>query len=265
MSTHAEKIALITGASGGIGEAFAHILAADGYMPVLVARSEEGLNRVRGEVAAGGGKPCVVLPLDLGEPGATQRLQDELEARALAPDVVINNAGFGLTGPALQISAREQLGMIDLNVRCLTDLTLRFLPAMVAKRRGGVINLGSVAAFLPGPNMAVYFASKAYVVSFTDALHEELKGTGVNAMSLCPGPVETGFQARAGMKEARRMSSAATLTATQVAELGWAGFKRGDRQVIPGLANKLMAYATRGAPRTALLPFAGRAMARARA
>ncbi len=265
MSRMQGKIGLVTGASGGIGEAFAHILAQDGYSLVLVARSADGLNRVRGVIAGKHSTSVTVIPLDLSQDGATQVLTDELAARSMSPDVVINNAGFGLVGKAAFLSLDQQLNMIDLNARALTDLSLRCLPAMLERKSGGIINVASVAAFLPGPNMAVYFATKAYVVSLSDALHEEVRGSGVNVMSLCPGPVETGFHVRAGMKDAQRLSPIRLPSPGSVAAQGWAGFLAGERQVIPGLANKIMAYAARGAPRRALLPMASRAMARTKA
>jgi short-subunit dehydrogenase len=155
--------------------------------------------------------------------------------------------------------------MIDLNVRALSDLTLRFLPKMIAKGSGGVINVASTAGFMPGPNMAVYFATKAYVMSFTEALFEETKGSGVTLTTLSPGPVETGFQRRAGMKQASALSPIIPKTAMAVAEAGWAGFKAGERLVIPGTMNKLAAYALRGAPRRVILPVIRRAMGTAKA
>ncbi|TMJ35284.1 MAG: SDR family NAD(P)-dependent oxidoreductase, partial [Alphaproteobacteria bacterium] len=170
---------LITGASGGIGEAFAHVAAGEGHPLILVARTEAELHRVRGVVIARYAVPVTVIVLDLSKPGACDELANELEARKLAPDILINNAGFGLIGKAAELPRENQLQMIDLNVRALSDLTLRFLPAMIAKGSGGIINVASTAGFMPGPNMAVYFATKAYVMSFTEALFEETKGSGV--------------------------------------------------------------------------------------
>ncbi len=171
-----DRLALVTGASGGIGEAFAHELAAAGYALVLTARQEQELNRVRGVIAAKHQVPVTVIAMDLGDAGACDRLASELAARNLVPDLVVNNAGFGLVGPAAALPAADQLAMIDLNVRALTDLSLRFLPAMLARKSGGIVNVASTGAFMPGPNMAVYYATKNYVLAFSDALHEELKG-----------------------------------------------------------------------------------------
>jgi short-subunit dehydrogenase len=174
--------------------------------------------------------------------------------------VVVNNAGFGLIGPMAELSRNEQLQMIDLNVRVLTDLTLHFLPAMVARKAGGIINVASIAGFMPGPMMAVYFATKNYVVSFGDALNSELRGSGVTLTTLCPGTVKTGFQARAGQNE-----RGSTLSAFDVASQGWAGFKAKRRVVIPGIFNQLVAYGLRAMPRRLSLPFIKQVMVRRRA
>lgn len=251
---------LITGASGGIGEGFAHCAAGDGHPLLLVARNDAELHRVRGIVIARYAVPVTVVTADLSRAGACETLAKELEARAMVPGIVINNAGFGLVGKATRLGREDQLNMIDLNIRALTDLTLRYLPGMLATGTGGVINVASVAGFMPGPNMAVYFATKAFVISFTDALSAELRGKGVTLTSLCPGPVETGFQARAGMKNARRLSRSALLSAQAVADAGWRGFKEGERMVIPGVLNTLTAYGLRAAPRRLILPFVRRAM-----
>ncbi|MGE0237361.1 MAG: SDR family NAD(P)-dependent oxidoreductase [Parvibaculaceae bacterium] len=256
---------LITGASGGIGEAFAHVAAGDGHPLILVARSEAELHRVRGVVIARYAVPVTVIVLDLSKTGAGETLANELAARKLEPEILINNAGYGLIGKAAEIAREDQLQMIDLNVRALTDLTLRFLPGMIARGSGGIINVASTAGFMPGPNMAVYFATKAFVLSFTDALHEETKGTGVTFTTLSPGPVDTGFQRRAGMKTARALSRVVPKGAMAVAQAGWAGFKEGERLVVPGTMNKLTAYALRGAPRRVILPVIRRAMGAAKA
>jgi short-subunit dehydrogenase len=254
------KLALITGASGGIGEAFGHVLAAEGYDLVLVARRDQELHRVKGVIAAKKEVQVHVVALDLSESGATEALAAELAERNLIPSVVINNAGFGLVGPSVELSREEQLGMIDLNARVLTDLTLRYLPGMITAKSGGIINVASVAGFMPGPMMAVYFATKNYVVSFGDALASELKGTGVTITTLCPGTVKTAFQARAGQNE-----RSSTLSAFDVATQGWAGFKAKRRVVIPGMFNQLVAYGLRMTPRRISLPFVKQVMGRRRA
>lgn len=248
-------LALITGASGGIGEAFAHLLAAEGYELVIASRKESELNRVKGLIGAKLDVPVTVIGLDLSRQDAGEILQNELEARNQSPDVLINNAGFGLLSLAVKASREEQLNMIDLNVRTLTDLTLRFLPAMLARKRGGVINVASIAAFFPGPYMAVYYATKGYVMSFTDALSSELKGRGVTLTSLCPGPVITGFQSRAGMTGLKALKYAGKVTAQDVALAGWNGFKAGKRVVLPAPVDAFTAYFGRLLPRRVMMPF----------
>jgi uncharacterized protein len=254
------KLALITGASGGIGEAFGHVLAGEGYDLVLVARRDQELHRVKGVITAKLPVAVHVMALDLNEAGAVESLMAEMASRNLVPAIVINNAGFGLAGPMAELSRDEQLRMIDLNVRVLTDLTLRFLPAMVASKSGGIINVASVAGFMPGPMMAVYFATKNYVLSFGDALNSELRGTGVTLTTLCPGTVKTGFQARAGQNE-----RGSTLSAYDVASQGWTGFKAKRRVVIPGIFNQMTAYGLRITPRRLSLPFIKQIMSRRRA
>jgi short-subunit dehydrogenase len=256
---------LITGASGGIGEAFAELLAKEGYALALVARNEGELNRVKGVLSARHETPVLALPFDLSLPQSCDELQMALVQSGFEPDILINNAGFGLAGNAVELPRAEQVQMIDLNIRSLTDLSLRFLPGMIARRTGGLINVASVAGFMPGPGMAVYFASKAYVLSFSDALAEELRGTGVTVTSLCPGPVETGFQRRAGMRTDRFAGPVKPLSAAEVASAGWTAFRNGERMVVPGFANKLAAYGGRSAPRRLLLPILRRAMGNAKA
>lgn len=257
-------LVLITGGSGGIGEALAHRAAADGHAVALAARSKAELDRAAAGIIAKHGVAAHVFAVDLATAQGCDSLAAQLEEHALVPDILINNAGHGLVGKAAMLPREAQLAMADLNVRSLTDLTLRYLPGMLARGRGGILNLASTAAFMPGPNMAVYFATKAYVLSFTDALAEECRGRGITVMSLCPGPVATGFQARAGMKEVNAMRMAGLVSAEEVAREGWEGFKAGKRMVIPGAANKLAAYATRGAPRRLLLPLLNRVMASVR-
>ena len=256
----ANKLALITGASGGIGEAFAHVLAAEGYDLVLVARRDQELHRVKGVITSKLPVAVHVMALDLNETNAVETLPAEMAGRGLAPAIVINNAGFGLAGSMAELSRDEQLRMIDLNVRVLTDLTLRFLPAMVADKSGGIINVASIAGFMPGPMMAVYFATKNYVLSFGDALNSELRGSGVTLTTLCPGTVKTGFQARAGQTE-----RGSTLSAFDVASQGWAGFKAKRRVVVPGFLNQIIAYGLRLTPRRISLPFIKQVMGRRRA
>ena len=244
--------ALITGASGGIGEAFARILAEEGWSLFLVARREHELNRVAGVCHAEYGVEVHVMRADLSVQEEIARLMARLDQLDFRPDVLINNAGFGLAGRAAELSRADQLRMTDLNVRAMTDLTLRLLPHMRAQRAGGVINVASLAGFMPGPGMAVYFATKAYVLSFTDALAHELRGEGVTISALCPGPVKTGFFATAGMRRTLLSRLLPMSTARSVARDGWQGFKEGRVIIVPGLVNKLVAHGTRFTPRALL-------------
>jgi uncharacterized protein len=245
-------ITLITGASAGIGAELARVFAEHGHELALVARREHRLVELADEIAGAGRPRPHVLRIDLEQPGAVTLLAAELIARDLEPANVVNNAGFGLVGQATRLDRSEQLAMIDLNVRALTELSLAFTDG-VARHRGGILNVASLAAFLPGPGMAVYYASKAYVLSFTEALHHELKGRGVRVTALCPGPVATEFQARAGLQKENRMLA---LSAARVARIGYRGFMRGDRVVVAGMRNRIVASLLPLTSHALLLPFA---------
>jgi uncharacterized protein len=249
-----KPITLITGASSGIGAELARVFAAHGHQLVLVARREDLLTALADEIAGSGRPRPVVLAADLTQSDAVLRLAGELSARDLEPAIVVNNAGFGLTGRAVELDRDEQLAMIDLNVRVLTELSLAYVDCL-ARHRGGILNVASVASFVPGPGMAVYYASKAYVLSFSEALHVELAGRGVRVTALCPGPVATGFQARAGMEPAESgQGSILAIPASRVAEIGYHGFMRGRRVVIAGLGNRLAVAVLRLLPHWLLLP-----------
>src|SRR3984885_16077035 len=253
-----KPVTLITGASAGIGGELARVFARNGHELVLVARREDRLLRPRGESAPAGRPRPVVLPIDLEQRDAVARIAAELSSRGLEPAIVVNNAGFGLAGAAAELSHAEQIGMIDLNIRALTELSLNFVDSL-ARHRGGILNVASVAAFLPGPGMAVYYASKAYVLSFSEALHGELKRRGVRVTALCPGPVPTEFQARSGMR-VDRSQQLLTLTADRVAQIGYDGFMRGKRVVVAGLANKIAVVLLRLTPHALVLPMIERHM-----
>ncbi len=242
--------ALVTGASSGIGRELAAVLAREGYALVLVARRTEPLRALAEQLERAQGTACVVVGADLGTPEGVAQVTREVEARGLVLEVLVNNAGFGLAGPVASLPAESQLGMIDLNIRALTALTRAFLPGMVARGRGYVLNVASTAAFLPGPLMAVYFASKAYVLSLSNALHEELRGQGVRVTALCPGYTETEFATRASEHQRPRLFGGplGTGNARQVAEVGYRGMKRGRAVVIPGFLNKLSAWFVRFTP-----------------
>jgi short-subunit dehydrogenase len=180
-----------------------------------------------------------VLRADVARIDAARRIGEQLSALGLEPEILVNNAGFGLVGAAVELARAEQLAMIDLNVRALTDFSLAFTESLV-RHQGGILNVASVASFVPGPGMAVYYASKAYVLSFSEALHQELGPRGVRVTALCPGPVPTEFQARAGVKE-QKYPRVMTRTADEVAAEGYRGLKENRRVVIPGFANKAIA------------------------
>jgi hypothetical protein len=249
-------ITLITGASAGIGAALAHEFAAHGHELVLVARREQALGALADAIAAKGANRPTVLRADLARADAVQGIAEALDQRGLEPDVVVNNAGFGLLGAADELDRAEQLAMVDLNVRVLTDLSLAFIDSL-KRRRGGILNVASIAAFLPGPGMAVYYASKAYVLSFSEALHRELKPKGVRVTVLCPGPVPTGFQARAGMSD-DALPRILTRSAEQVARDGYRGLMEGRRVVVPGSANRVVTTAVRFTPHRILLDLIAR-------
>jgi uncharacterized protein len=244
-------VTLITGASGGIGAALAHEFASHGHDLVLVARREQALGALADAIAAKGANRPTVLRADLARADAVQGIAEALDQRGLEPDVVVNNAGFGLLGAADELDRAEQLAMIDLDVRALTELSLAFIDSL-KRRRGGILNLASIAAFMPGPGMAVYYATKAYVLSFSEALHRELKPKGVRVTALCPGPVPTEFQARAGMS-GDIFPRLLTRSAVQVAKDAYRGLMQGRRVVIPGVANRAVITAIRFTPHRILL------------
>jgi short-subunit dehydrogenase len=238
MTQELRPVTVITGASSGIGAALAHVFSAHGHEVVLVARREQALNAVAESIAAKGRPRPTVLRLDVARVDAARDIAEALVRRSLEPEIIVNNAGFGLLGTADKLDRAAQLAMIDVNVRALTELSLAFVESL-ERRKGGILNVASTAAFLPGPGMAVYYASKAYVVSFSQALHQELKPRGVRVTALCPGPVLTEFQARAGM--ARDFFPAFLVrSAEAVAENAYRGLKQGRALVIPGLPNKLV-------------------------
>ncbi|MGH6783903.1 MAG: SDR family NAD(P)-dependent oxidoreductase [Sphingomicrobium sp.] len=239
-------VTLITGASAGIGLELARVFAGHGHELALVARREQQLAAFAEMLATGGRPRPAVLPVDLGRRDAVQQIGQELSARGLEPQFVVNNAGFGLLGHAAALSREEQLAMIDINVRTLTELSIAWLDQLT-RHRGGLLNVASVAGFLPGPGMAVYYATKAYVISFSEALHRELAPTGVRVTVLCPGPVPTEFQARAGMPDDG--SSMLAISAERVARAGYRGLMQGRRMVVPGLGNKAVVALSRLVPR----------------
>lgn len=258
-----KPVTLITGASSGMGAELARVFAAHGHELVLVARREAELAALADAIAATGAPRPTVLVADLGRREAVATIAGELNARGLDVANLVNNAGFGLAGASAALSRDDQLAMIDLNVRALTDLSLTFADSL-ARHRGGILNVASIAAFLPGPGMAVYYASKAFVLSFSEALYAELKPRGVRVTALCPGPVATGFQARAGLQVGGiGEGGPLALPARRVAEIGYDGLVRGKRVVVAGLGNRLAVFFMGLMPHGLLLPIVASSMRRA--
>jgi short-subunit dehydrogenase len=247
------QTALITGASAGIGVDLAECFAAAGYSLILAARTESALREVAERLARTYGVNAIPIAVDLGAIGGGAKLAAEIEQRGLSVDVLVNNAGYGYAGGFAGATAAVQLGMIDLNVRALVELTHIYWPGMLAGRRGGVLNVASTAAFQPGPLMAVYYASKAFVLSFSEALWEEAYGTGVRVSCLCPGPTTSRFRERAGTDVTRLSRVATSMTSMSVARTGYRAWQRNRRVAIPGLRNRILARLVPFAPRRALL------------
>lgn len=248
-------VALITGASAGLGRELARLFAADAHHVVLVARREDRLRELARELEESFGDCATCIAADLAEPGAARALAAELEERGLRVDTLVNNAGFGYVGDFVDEPLENVEDMTRLNIGALTELTRLLLPPMKERGRGRVLNVASVASYMPGPRMAVYFATKAYVLSFSDALGQELKGSGVSVSALCPGPTPTEFQSVAGM--GRNYSGAsrslAQVDAPSVARAGYRALMKGRRSVIPGLFPRIGARLAGLLPRSLVL------------
>jgi short-subunit dehydrogenase len=256
-NTAARRTALVTGASGGIGEHLARRFAAAGFDLVLVARREERLKALADEFAGAHGVRSLIVAADLTDPAAPRAVVSRVDGEGLKPDALVNNAGFAVSGPFAQTPERAELDLIQVNVTALVYLTKLLLPGMLARRRGWVLNVASTAAFLPGPLMAAYYASKAFVLSFSEAVATEVEGSGVTVTTLCPGPTATGFADAAGVAGSSLFSTGA-MDAETVARAGFEGLMAGRRVVIPGLKNRLIVASTRLAPRRMLAKIAQR-------
>ncbi len=249
-------VCLISGASSGIGAELARVFAAHGHRVVLTARHQDALNAVADSIAAAGQPRPHVIAADLGTVDGIEQLAQTLAAAGLEPAILVNNAGFGLVGDAALIDRADELRIVELNNRALTDLTLRFLDG-ITRHKGGILNVASIAAFLPGPGMAVYHASKAYVLSLSEALHEELKEDGIRVCALCPGPSPaTGFFRRAGLP-AGYFPAVLMRDAAGIARAGYDGFMGGHRVVVPGKPSRIVTLLPRLLPRALIRGFGG--------
>jgi len=236
------QTALITGASSGIGLELARIFARNQCDLILVARESDRLRQAAATLKAR------VIARDLADPQSAQAIYDELASTRI--DYLVNNAGFGLGGPFYSTDRQTELDMIQVNVTSLVDLTKLFLPAMVARKSGRILNVSSTAAFQPGPLMAIYYASKAFVLSFSEAIAEELNGSGVTVTALCPGPTASDFQRRAGLDHIKLFKNKSlTMSSEEVADIGYRGMMQGKVLVIPGIMNKLGVQLLRLGPR----------------
>ena len=251
------QTALITGASSGIGLELARVFAAHGCSVILVARSAEALGELAAELRRAHKVDALAVPIDLADPAAPEELFRVLEEQGIGIDTLVNNAGFGTHGLFADSDLGAEMQMIQVNVAALVHLTRLFLPGMLMGGRGRILNVASTAAFQAGPYMAGYYASKAFVLSFSEAIAAELEGSGVTVTALCPGPTDTGFQKRAGV-EATPLFKANTMSSAEVARIGYAGMMKGKRIVITGFKNKVLAFATRLVPRKCVTGIAKR-------
>src|SRR5437763_12397750 len=255
-------VTLITGASAGIGAELARVFASNGHRLTLVDRRGDRLATLASEIVAAGGMPPILITCDLEARDACDKIAAVLAAEGVEVEFLVNNAGFGLYGRAIELDRAEQLGIIAVNILAMTDLSLRFSDHLI-RHRGGILNLGSLAGFLPGPGMAVYYASKAYVLSFSEALRAELAPLGVRVTTLCPGSVATEFQTRAGIKPGFDHEILHVST-SDVAQAGYRGLMANKRAVLPGLGTKMVPFLLRLFPRWFILAAVGRLQLRKR-
>lgn len=246
-------VTLVTGASSGIGAELSRVFARHGHELVLIARSRAELETLADEIAASGQPRPLVIVRDLLDRGAVPDIATAISAAGLTPQILVNNAGFGLLGPAAETDSAEQLAIIDLNIRAAVDMTLQFLPAICALR-GKILNVASIASYFPGgPGMAAYYASKSFLLSFSLALSQELRPHGVTVSTLCPGYTKTNFQARAGFGPNLGLTRFPGASAIEVAEAGYAGLIAGRREIVPGILNKLCVLSLPFLPKSVVL------------
>jgi short-subunit dehydrogenase len=257
-----DRVTLITGASAGIGTELAKVFASKGHRLALVDRHGDRLTTLAIEIIAAGSTAPILISCDLEQPDACDKIAAALAVEGVEVEFIVNNAGFGLFGYAIELDREEQLGIIAVNILAMTDLSLRFSDSLI-RHRGGILNLGSLAGFLPGPGMAVYYASKAYVLSFSEALRQELAPRGVRVTTLCPGSVSTEFQARAGIKPGLE-HVILNVSASHIAQAGYRGLMANKRAVLPGLGIKIIPFLLRFFPRGFILAAVGRLQLRRR-
>lgn len=240
---------LITGASSGLGYQFAQVFARNHFALVLVARSENKLNELARQINQDFGVSTKTIIKDLSIPSSSEEICSELNQAGIEIDILVNNAGFATYGFFTATNLSDELQMMQLNIVTLTHLTKLMLPGMKQRRRGKILNIASTAAFQPGPLMAVYYASKAYVLSFSEAIANELKGTGITVSVLCPGPTESGFQKRASMEQSKLVNNQNLMTVETVAQIGYQGLMSNRTIIVPGIKNKLLVFSVRFLPR----------------
>ena len=248
---------LVTGASSGIGLELARCFAAEGCRLILLARRQQALQTLAEELHEANGIQVEVLPADLSDPGTPLRVFKHLQANGTKVDVLVNNAGFGAQGQFAALPLERQIDMVQVNVTAVTHLTRLLLPSMIERGHGGILNVASTAAFQPGPAMAVYYATKAFVLSLSEAIAEELTGTGVTVTALCPGPTDTNFAEAANAKFTRLFKKSA-MPPDAVARIGHSAFRKGHVVAIAGMRNQLLAQAVRLAPRAIVRKIAKR-------
>jgi short-subunit dehydrogenase len=262
MSAQTKPVAVITGASSGLGVDFAKEAAADGYDLVLIARSTEPMEALGAQLRESHGTQTHVIGMDLASPGAGAAAAQAIARLGVEPEMLINNAGFGYNGSFVEGDADVTARMTQLNVVTLTDLTRALLPGMLARKRGYVMLLASTASFQPGPMMAVYCATKAYVLSFGEAIAYELRGSGVSVTTVCPGATETNFQKAASIDASSAIMKGGMMSSAAVAKEGYAAMKRGRRVIVTGLLNAISAASGRYLPHDIVLPVAARLLAK---
>lgn len=251
------RTALVTGSAGGIGFELCKLIAADGYDLVMVDMNEMGLSRAARQLESDYGVKVQTICKDLSDPNAPREIVNELKLRAVETDVLVNNAGFGLSGKFVEIPLEQQLNMLQVNINAVVSLTRLLLPSMLKRKNASILNVASIAAFQPGPFMAAYFASKAFVLSWTEGLALELEGTSVSVTALCPPPTNTGFAARANSGTSIAFQKYSMATPEEVAMDAWRGVKNKKVIVLPTLINKVVVFSNRFLPRRTVTVLAG--------